>query len=295
MDEIRSRQIARLEKLAQPYIARRRQTEDEWRQTRQGAAAHAAVLAFLIRYGNATIDEPLSSAWKRCGESSAWTECCRRFPSVRHGNLIFLPPPRPILELSELEMENYHNSPRTYSFEPHSPCVVYILGAAIRYMVIDSFPGADEKEKLDAVFASAPPWLIWFTFGDYTAKLLNLTLPDLSNVSCFERSEANFRLWYGLPSGTFERRPWPGGQDNQPLARTDLRLLRPETECMNNQLTRRERKQRAIMESHRVKCPDEWPDMAPVQLLQMSEEDRLGLIRDYEGTIATVLERQPQE
>jgi hypothetical protein len=43
------------------------------------------------------------------------------------------------------------------------------MGSPLRHAVISSFPGADEKEKLDAVFASAPPWLIWFTFGDYTA------------------------------------------------------------------------------------------------------------------------------
>jgi len=40
-----------------------------------------------------------------------------------------------------------------------------------------------EKEKLEQVFASAPPWLIWFTFADYTAELLGLSLPDLSSVA----------------------------------------------------------------------------------------------------------------
>jgi hypothetical protein len=51
------------------------------------------------------------------------------------------------------------------------------MGAHLRHFVISSFPGADEKEKLDRVFSAAPPWLLWFTFADYTAALLDLTLP----------------------------------------------------------------------------------------------------------------------
>ena len=34
--------------------------------------------------------------------------------------------------------------------------------------MISNFPGTDEKEKLNTVFVLAPPWLVWFTFGDYT-------------------------------------------------------------------------------------------------------------------------------
>jgi ABC-type sulfate transport system substrate-binding protein len=57
MSRTRLRQIARLEELAQPYIERRRQIEKEWQRIPPGAAAHAAVLAFVIRYGDPKIGE----------------------------------------------------------------------------------------------------------------------------------------------------------------------------------------------------------------------------------------------
>jgi hypothetical protein len=261
MSQIRFRQIARLEELAQPYIKRRRQAEEEWQSTRLGAAAHAAILAFLIRYGNPTIDEPLSCAWQRCSESSAWKECCDRF--------------MPLIRRSSRD--------GGYPFKPDNRNSTAIYGWPLRHVLIAYLPGADEKEKLDRVFASAPPWLIWFTFGDYTAKLLGLTLPDLSSVVGFARSKANFDLWYGFPSGAFERRPWPDGPDNEPLAHTDLTLLRPEMERPDNQITPRERRRAraAYMKSHPIKHTDDWPTLLPSEFLEMSFEDQLASIEEH--------------
>jgi hypothetical protein len=258
MSRVRFRQIVRLETLAQPYIERRQQTEKEWRSTRSGAAAQAAVLAFLIRYGNPTIDEPLSCAWRRCSESSAWKECRDRFHSDQRW----------------LDGE--------YPFRPHNRDATRGIGEPLRHVVIASFPGADEKETLDTVFASAPPWLIWFTFGDYTAELLGLTAPDLSSVAGFARSKANFDRWYGLPSGAFERRPWPHGPDNEPLARTDLKLLRPEMERPDNQMTPRERRRAraTYMKSHPIERPDDWPSLVPLEFLEMSFEDQGAFIEE---------------
>ena len=96
---------------------------------------------------------------------------------------------------------------------------VFTLGFPVRHAVIKALSGADEKEKLSTAFGSTPPWLIWFTFADYTAALLNLTLPDLSSVTGFARSKENFPGWHGLPSGAFEPGPWRNGRDNEPLAR----------------------------------------------------------------------------
>ena len=56
---------------------------------------------------------------------------------------------------------------------------------------------------------------IWFTFADYTGKLLGLKLPDLSGVVGFERSKENFDNWWGLPSGAFERRLWSRGPERR--------------------------------------------------------------------------------
>ena len=259
MSQIRLRQVARLEKLAQPYLERKRQTEDEWVRTSLGVGGHAAILAFLIRYGRPTIDEPLSCAWQRCSESSAWKECCDRFSSI-----IARAP-----------------GDTKYPFEPNSRDKAINYGMPLRHLIIASFPGVGEKDKLDAVFASAPPWLIWFTFADYTAKLLGLRLPNLSEVAGLARSKANFDLWYGLPSGAFERRPWPNGPDNEPLARTDLKLLRPDLKLVrpdlqrpDSQMTPRERRRAraTYRKPHPFDGPGDWPMLLPSEFLQLPTE-----------------------
>jgi hypothetical protein len=68
-----------------PMVKRIHDENLEWKLTVYGAANHAAVLAFLIRYGNPRIDEPLSRACERCAYSAAWKDCCDEFKSLRHG------------------------------------------------------------------------------------------------------------------------------------------------------------------------------------------------------------------
>ena len=248
MSQTRFRRIARLEKLAKPYLELARQTERQWGRTLQGTAANAAILAFLIRYGNPNIGEPLSCACQRASESSAWKECCEKFPSA----LLY--------------------QSKKYGFKPHDRSSAMLIGMPLRHAVISDFPGADEKEKLDTVFRSAPPWLIWFTFGDYTAGLLGLTLPDLSSVTGFARSKASFDRWWGLPSDAFERHPWPDGPDDEPLAHTDLNLLRPAKGRPDRQMTPRERRrEHAIqMKSHPIERADDWPDLLESELIEES-------------------------
>ncbi len=244
MSQVRFRQVARLEKLAQPYLKGKRRAEQEWKGTLHGAVGNAAILAFLIRYGNPIIDEPLSCACQRCSESSVWRGFADKYPSLLHRG--------------------------EYAFAPYDRDAAAIIGLPLRHLVISIFPGANEKEKLNAVFESAPPWLIWFTFGDYTAKLLGFTLPDLSSVTGFARSRANFNLWWGLPSGAFERRPWPDGPDNEPLAHTDLNLLRPAAACLDSQMTPRElkRARATYMKSDPIKHGSDWPHLVALELLE---------------------------
>ena len=66
--------------------------------------------------------------------------------------------------------------------------------------------GATAKEKLQSLFSSAPPWLIWFTFAVLTGGILDLPLPDLSSVANFRRSKSVFKMWPALPDGKFEFR-----------------------------------------------------------------------------------------
>jgi hypothetical protein len=156
---------------------------------------------------------------------------------------------------------------------------VNIIGPAPRHLIISTYSGADEKQKLEAAFALAPPWLLWFTFADYTAKLLDLRIPDLSTVTRFLRSEANFHIWWGLPTGAFERMLSPRGHEQEPLARTDLNLLRPTRNNSVQRMTRREqmRERVAFEKSNRDECQRHWPDLLPLKVLKLSRSEFLSL------------------
>lgn len=242
----RSKQIARLEKRASIYIAQRTAIEEQWQRIRRGAVLHATVLAFLIRYGKPKIKEPLSNACQRVSESKEWK-------AFRDEHFPSRPPPP------------YARVRRGRSFDPYSRDSVLVIGEPLRHVVISSFPGADEKAKLNGVLKSAPPWLVWFTFADYTAATLGLELPDLSRVTCFARSRDAFDNWWGLPSGSFEHHPWPKSLVEDPLSGTDLNLLRPQPP---QPLMNRRQRNRAVAISPEVSNRDEWPLLIPLELLQ---------------------------
>jgi hypothetical protein len=58
---------------------------------------------------------------------------------------------------------------------------------------------------LNSLFKKVPPWLLWFTHGEFTAQTLKLDLPDLSPVKKIDRQTA-FKVWPALPSDAFEER-----------------------------------------------------------------------------------------
>ena len=64
----------------------------------------------------------------------------------------------------------------------------------------------------------------------FHGKITGVEFPGLSSVSRFARSKGDFDIWWGLPTGAFERRLWPRGHELEPLARTDLNLLRPKVD-----------------------------------------------------------------
>jgi hypothetical protein len=170
----RRRQIERLEKLAAPAIEEvRRQDEARKAQLKQAATWHAIGLGALVLYGKANMHEPLSQAWRRCSE---------RFPYL------------------ERVLDFKHPSPQVHAM---------MIADIVRRDVLADLPGSTENEKFQSLFSSAPAWLVWFTFADVTAGLLGLTLPDLSGVKNFGRSETELRNWPALPDGKFEPRPRP--------------------------------------------------------------------------------------
>jgi hypothetical protein len=254
MSQIRFRQIARLEKRAVPYIQQRQGLAQQLRNLHRGAVAHAAVLAFVMRYGNPQIGEPLSEACRRVTASETWKTCCEKFPICR-----------------------YHRNENL--FEPYSRDRVFSVGDPLRHVLVSTLPGADEKDKLNRVFKSAPPWLMWFTFADYTAKLLDLNLPDLSTVTGFERSKTVFHRWWGLPESAFECRLWPDGTEREPLVRTDLSLLGLGTR-QDAPLTNRERR-RALANSARSNPSQqiEWPGLISEERLRLDFQEAITLLR----------------
>jgi hypothetical protein len=262
MIQSRLRQIARLEKLAEPYLKHIRQVEKEVEQIYVGAAAHAAIIAFLVRYGEPRLTEPLSSACQRVTESDAWQTCRGKY---------------------------FSESIRPGPFVPYNRDEASIIGMPLRHMVISNFRGINEKEKLNAIFSSAPPWLIWHTFGDYTAELLGLKAPNLSQVRSFARSKENFKVWYGVPPGAFECRDWPDGPEGEPLAAVNLRLLIPETRNPQKQgMTTRERRRE---HPDQARTPGtSWPHLLPSEFLELPFNEQLSFIERLRAKLTVTLE-----
>ena len=172
MSRVRHRQMSRLEKLAAraiDYVERRDDAFKQW--LKHSASLHAISLGALILYGNPNVNEPLSDAWQRCSG---------RFPSLQRA----------------IQFRSFNS--QTFAEE---------IADIVRKVVISDLPGSTEVEKLQNMFFSAPPWLIWFTFADFTANFLGLALPDLSSVTSFGRSKAVFDIWPAVPDCKFEVRP----------------------------------------------------------------------------------------
>jgi hypothetical protein len=270
MNQIRSRQIARLEKRALPYLRQKESIAQQLRNLRRGAVAHATLIALVVRYGNPRLGEPLSCAGARIAKTELWASFRQKFPPDR----------------------TIYPADFEYSF-PNTRDQVTQIGDALRHIAIATFPGADEKEKLNCVLRSAPPWLLWFTFADYSAKLLGLRLPDLSTVRRFERSREIFHAWWGLPQSAYECRPWPDGTEREPLVRTDLSLLGLGTH-QDAPITNRERK-RALANSARSNPGQQidWPGLISEKRLQLDFRTELSLLRKA-GHFGGEEERHPE-
>jgi len=79
MTQAFTRRIDRLEKAARQQMAVDERQSLERDLGFRCAVGNAAVLSFLIRYGNPRVGEPLATAMDRCSETDAWKRCCRRF------------------------------------------------------------------------------------------------------------------------------------------------------------------------------------------------------------------------
>jgi len=207
MSQAQRRRLARLEKLAEPIIERVRRADEDFRaRVRDHATSHAIGLGALTLYGNPKEDEPLSKAWQRCIE---------RFPNQR---------------LEEFKGQLINGKYAQYAAE------------IVCERVMAELPGSTKKEKFQNFFSSAPPWLIWFTFADFTATFLDLTLPDLSSVKHFERSKSVFEKWPDLPDGKFEFRIRSDDFGLEELSTGDVFFLKDMQQVPAQKMTRLDRK-----------------------------------------------------
>jgi hypothetical protein len=147
----------------------RKQVTDVLSKLRDSAVQHALILCTIIFKGDPQVGEPLSEAWNRAAERSK--------------------------EKEKLRIVGF----------PHDDSWLRMTVELLRIAEVPIWPSNGEKEKVNRVFSSAPPWLLWFTHGDFTARTVKLEIPDLSEVSKFDR-QTDFSRWPGLPSGKFEQR-----------------------------------------------------------------------------------------
>ena len=180
---VRLRQVARLEKLARPYIDRKMKYNKEINEcARRDSFVIVANLCLLILHGDPKIEESLAAPWERCLSCPAW----------------------------QSRSEKY-NGFKACGWEAGTPfdfCGAAHVSEHFRKYFLPDLPGADEIEKLSSIFDTAPPWLLWFTHGDFCARILGIKVPDLSSVNRFERGE--FLIDY-LPTGPFKRKRLPRG------------------------------------------------------------------------------------
>jgi len=102
-----------------------------------------------------------------------------------------------------------------------------------RKYFLPDLSGADETEKLNAIFEIVPPWLLWFTYGDLYAHILGVKLPDLSGFYRFARGEF---LLDKLPDGPSVCHPLSRGVIDK------LHISSRKAIALPDNLTRRERK-----------------------------------------------------
>src|SRR6266566_1383355 len=134
--------------------------------------------------------------------------------------------------------------------DPFSFGVTRIAEYFRKYFLPD-LPGSDEVEKFSLIFKKAPPWLLWFTYGDANARILGIKLPDLSTVNRFIRDPQNLANDH-LPPGPFECRLRADGSEDQVAIWTKNWMIKKKLKDEANGVTPRERKRiRRIREKYK--------------------------------------------
>jgi hypothetical protein len=204
------RRIARLEVSLQQKLAKAAKSHEPLKTS---CFAHVASLCTLFLEADPKIDERLDEAWPRCLDSETWKAW---LDEHRH---------------SDGFKCRGHCDPFTERGAMH-------VAEHFQKHVLPNLPGANEKEKLDAILQTIPPWLLWFTGVDVKAAVLGFEPSNVSSMSSFERSPLSYM---GLPRGRFERRPWPAGEKDLFYEARKARKVTEREYKLPDNLTDRER------------------------------------------------------
>lgn len=137
------------------------------------ARNHAAEVVALILYGEVDIHEPLEHAYWRSIEELG-----------------------PIVgaETEQKLRESGADDSRLRLSDIYRP-----------WVLLNTLPGEDDRDKLSPIFCSGPAWLLKFTSVERDAALLGFELPDLSSAPELGRdARADRDRWPMLPRGTID-------------------------------------------------------------------------------------------
>lgn len=189
MTQKSGRQVVRFENFALNYIRLSKKGNAEiFGSIHAFDFGRVACVCLLALYGAPRIDESLLKPWRRVCQSAAWQAQREKHP-----------------RLLSFDQE----SSRTDQ-TPFEEVGAWQLGRYFRDFFLPELAGSSEREKLNAVLAETPPWLIWFTNSDPSIQSLGLKAPDLTKERRFLRTPHRD----GLPLGPFERTLRPEGVDD---------------------------------------------------------------------------------
>lgn len=208
------RRVARFERIALPYVRARQEASDGiYEIIRRGAFQLMANICLLTLHGEPRIDEPLLQSWDRVRKSAAWTACREQHPDFAEygyedeGDFAENRPE----EANAVGSRKHFGVDSRYIATPFDDLGAGYIAQYFRKYFLPELAGATESEKLNAILARTPPWLIWFTNADLAALKLRLTAPNISKERRFVRDKPDGDF---LPEGPFERKLRPKRVDD---------------------------------------------------------------------------------
>jgi hypothetical protein len=235
------RRVSRLESLVLSFSRANRERNQQSRKIIEslgGSFEPIASVCLLTLHGAPRIDESLLHSWDRVRKSAAWQMCRKKHPDFgEYGR-------EDQGEFNEYELYDRGGikvlaPDGGYIATPFEDLGVMYIARYFRKYFLPELPGNDEGEKISAVLAMSPPWLMWFTNANVHAEFLGLAVPDLTEVRRFAREELHFG-W--LSVGPFEQKLRADGlEDWFDIRRREFKEKSRKARALPDYLTPRER------------------------------------------------------